>query len=86
VAGAEHARMGRISLGLPFDVWEDALFASRGYLPVDLTRDVVRASQALWAIPERADRLIAATAIVLECPLITRDAEIAKAANVQLVW
>ena len=39
----------------------------------------------LLAIPERADRLIAATARSLGLPLITRDQTIA-AAGVEVVW
>jgi len=37
-------------------------------------------------IPERGDRLIAATVVALDVPLITRDPEIAACANVALLW
>jgi predicted nucleic acid-binding protein len=37
-------------------------------------------------IPERGDRLIAATALELDYPLITRDPEIAAAAGLELIW
>lgn len=83
---AEQVRAGRVSLGSSFRDWESALFASGHYLPAELTREVVRASEELAAIPERGDRLIAATAAVLDCPLITRDPAIARAAAVDLVW
>jgi predicted nucleic acid-binding protein len=46
---------------------------------------VLRA-QALYSIPERGDRLIAATAAHMDLPLITRDPEIARAAGVELHW
>lgn len=39
-----------------------------------------------FTIPERGDRLIAATAVALDVPLITRDPEIAACANVTLLW
>jgi predicted nucleic acid-binding protein len=46
---------------------------------------VVKAEE-LYAIREQGDRLIAATAAVLDLPLVTRDPEIAKAAGVELLW
>lgn len=42
--------------------------------------------EALYAIPGRGDRLIAATAAELDGPLITRDPEIARVAAVDLIW
>ena len=47
---------------------------------------IVLRAHTLYAIPERGDRLIAATAAELDCPLITRDPEIARAAGVDLIW
>jgi hypothetical protein len=46
----------------------------------------VRTAHNLFAIPERGDRLIAATAVALDVPLITRDPEMAACANVALLW
>jgi PIN domain nuclease of toxin-antitoxin system len=46
----------------------------------------VRRSEELFAIPERGDRLIAATASELGVPLITRDPKIANAAGVEILW
>lgn len=81
----EAVRAGRI--GVPrFDGWLDGLLASGHFLAADLTVDVVRRAQTLYAIPERADRLIAATAAELDLPLVTRDPEIAKVAGLDLIW
>jgi hypothetical protein len=66
--------------------WEEALFSSGRYFPIDLTRDVVRTAERLYGIPERGDRLIAASAVELGAPLITRDPEITKAAGVTTIW
>jgi predicted nucleic acid-binding protein len=46
----------------------------------------VSRSHDLFAIPERGDRLIAATAMELGVPLVTRDPQIAKAADVDVIW
>lgn len=51
-----------------------------------LMDQVVRMSHQLFEIPERGDRLLAATAMALELPLMTRDPEIAACAGVALVW
>ncbi len=83
---AENARLGRVALEMGFLAWEEALFASGHFFPIDLTREIVRSAETLYEIPERGDRLIAATAVVLECPLITRDPQIAAAAGVEAVW
>ncbi|MGH9899403.1 MAG: type II toxin-antitoxin system VapC family toxin [Pyrinomonadaceae bacterium] len=37
-------------------------------------------------VPDMPDRIIAATALSLGLPLVTRDTEISKLANVNLVW
>jgi PIN domain nuclease of toxin-antitoxin system len=74
---AEAIRRG----GLRFDggflaVGARALLASGGFAAADLTAAVVLEAEGLYAIPERGDRLIAATAVHLECPLITRDSRL----------
>ncbi|HUF49770.1 MAG TPA: hypothetical protein VMN60_02995 [Longimicrobiales bacterium] len=61
-------------------------FELEGSLETNLTADVVLAAESLFDIPECTDRLIAATARALKLPLITRDATIAQAADVEAVW
>ncbi|HEX2091490.1 MAG TPA: type II toxin-antitoxin system VapC family toxin [Longimicrobiaceae bacterium] len=77
---------GRIPIAGSFTSWVDRLFSSRNFVPVDLTTEIVLRAEEFYAIPERGDRLIAATAAHLGYPLITRDPAIAKAAGVELVW
>jgi PIN domain nuclease of toxin-antitoxin system len=76
----------RVMLELPFEEWARAAFASGNYHEAQLTAEIVYAAQRLYSIQERGDRLIAATAIVLDLPLITRDPEIQGAAGVECVW
>lgn len=82
----ELVHLGRVQLPRPFEAWLDDLLGSNVYIPADLTADVVRQAQTLFAIPERGDRLIAATAVALDLPLMTRDGEIAACAHVARLW
>ncbi len=82
----ESIQKGNIRLAQPFSAWAHKLLASKHFVPVDLSWDVVRRAEELYSIPERGDRLIAATAAHLGLPLITRDPEIARAAGVEVVW
>lgn len=82
---SELVHLGRIELTLPFSAWLDCLERSESYLIADLTADVVRHANDLFAIAERGDRLIAATARSLDVPLMTRDENIG-ATGVELLW
>ncbi len=82
---SEAFRAGEIVLPGGFDGWSTMLTSSKGFVPVDLTLAIVTRSHALFAIPERGDRLIAATALEMGVPLITRDPEIA-APGLEVIW
>ncbi|HLM68063.1 MAG TPA: PIN domain-containing protein [Longimicrobium sp.] len=66
--------------------WGNRLFSSGRFFHVDLTWHIVQRAEELFGIPERGDRLIAATALELGYPLITRDPEIAAVAELELIW
>jgi PIN domain nuclease of toxin-antitoxin system len=84
---SEAVRSGRLSLVEPFDVFVDRLeLTPSRYQVVPLTAAIVRQSHGLFAISERGDRLIAATAAELGYPLITRDASIAAAVELKRLW
>ena len=82
----ELVHLGRVQLPRPFEEWLDDLLGSKVYIPADFTAHAVRSAQNLFAIPERGDRLIAATAVALGVPLMTRDGEIAAYAQVERLW
>lgn len=82
----EAARSGIVRLEHGAAVWAERLFSSGSFFPVDLTVDIALRAEDLYGIPERGDRLIAATAAHLGVPLMTRDPEIAKLAAVPVVW
>jgi PIN domain nuclease of toxin-antitoxin system len=76
----------RVTLSLEFEEWTRRAFASGKYHEAELTAEIIYVAQGLYAIEERGDRLIAATAVALELPLITRDPQIAAAAGVECLW
>ena len=69
-----------------FSRWARALLTSGGFAAADLTAAVVLEADGLYAIRERGDRLIAATAVHLECPLITRDPALARVPSLTTIW
>lgn len=78
---------GDVVLDEPFpDFVERLVLTPSRYQVVDLTPEVVVRAHELFAIPERGDRLIAATAAVLGYPLITRDPEIVAAIGGNHLW
>jgi len=81
----EASRAGLIELTGGVEVWVQALFSTASFFPVALTVDILLRAEELYAIPERGDRLIAATAALLSAPLITRDPEIERA-GVEVIW
>ncbi|MEX2270167.1 MAG: type II toxin-antitoxin system VapC family toxin [Vicinamibacterales bacterium] len=83
---SESARRGRVALAGGFGRWAERLFTNRQFMTIDLTLSIVLAAESLSGIPERADRLIAATALHLDCPLITQDPDIARVAAIRTIW
>lgn len=82
----EAVATGQVALHDGFDGWVDDMLSSGRFLAVDLTWEIIRRAERLRSIPERGDRLIAATAVHLGLPLITRDPAIAAAAGVEVIW
>jgi PIN domain nuclease of toxin-antitoxin system len=82
----EAVRSGRVTLPDPFVFWVSRLLHAGRFFAVDLSWDILEKAESLYAIPERGDRLIAATAAHLGYPLVTRDPEIASVAGVEVIW
>jgi PIN domain nuclease of toxin-antitoxin system len=83
---AEAARRGVIRCEGGFSRWAERLLSSGRFPAADLTSDVVLEAEALYTIPERGDRLIAATAAHLDVPLITNDQAIARVLSIRTIW
>jgi PIN domain nuclease of toxin-antitoxin system len=83
---SEAIRRGTVRCGPGFTRWSAQLLASGGFVAADLSLNVVLEAERLYGIPERGDRLIAATAAALGYPLITVDPQIARHAGVSTIW
>lgn len=83
---AEAIRRGVIRCEGGFSRWAGRLLASGGFLAADLTAAVVFEAESLYTVPERGDRLIAATAAHLGVPLITRDPALGRVPAIRTIW
>ena len=71
---------GRIDLDVPVDAWIGRFVARPGVEGVPLSLSAASRSYRLHHLDDRdpADRLLIATAIELDCPLVTYDERIAR--------
>jgi PIN domain nuclease of toxin-antitoxin system len=85
---AMKAEAKKLRFDRPYEVWiEEALTAdARIELVPLLPRMSVEAVRLSWDHPEPADRMIVASARVLEAPLITSDQTIHEARLVRCIW
>lgn len=83
---AEALRRGVIRCDGGFSRWAARLLSSGRFPVADMTADVVLEAESLYTIPERGDRLIAATAAHLDVPLITNDPAIARVPTLRTIW
>ena len=83
---SEAMRRGAFPGAAGFSRWMEAVVASTGFAAADLTADVVLEAETIHLVPERGDRLIAATALHLGCPLITRDPVFTRVPGLTTIW
>lgn len=83
---SEAMRRGFFEPTYTFEAWARRLLSSGAFIAADLGTDVLYEAEALYAIPERGDRLIAATALHLDCPLITKDPAIKALRGLETIW
>lgn len=55
-------------------------------IPIDLNIAAAMSQIKREIVPDMPDRIIAATALSLNLPLVTRDSKIQQAANIQTIW
>jgi PIN domain nuclease of toxin-antitoxin system len=83
---AEAIRRGLIRCDGGFSRWSERLLASGRFVAADLTPAIVLRGEGLYAVPERGDRLIAATASYFECPLISKDPAMERLPGLTTIW
>jgi PIN domain nuclease of toxin-antitoxin system len=71
---------GRVELDIPVEAWVNRFLERPGIEPVPLVHSAASRSYWLHHLEHRdpADRLLIATAIELDCPLVTYDERIAR--------
>jgi PIN domain nuclease of toxin-antitoxin system len=79
-------RTGRIELGRPVRAFFDDLFSNPAYQALDLTPDQVYGAAETFSTSDPFDALIAAAAMSLDLPLLTRDAALQASASLRTVW
>lgn len=83
----EAIRRGTFALGEPLDALVERFESTPSrYHVVPFTAAMAVRAHDLYEIPERGDRLIAATALELGYPLVTRDPEIIAAIGGEHLW
>jgi len=80
------SRTSRIDLGRPLRSFFDDLFSNPAYQPLDLTPEQVFLAAESFPAGDPFDALIAAAAMSLEIPLLTRDAKLQASDAVRTVW
>ena len=82
----EAVRRGDLRVAMPVADWIDGLFSTGSFQFAGLTREVIEAGEGLYEIPERGDRLIAATGVAMDLPLISRDPAISRVPVLDVLW
>jgi len=77
---------GVISLRPSFAQWWDALASTPNYSIQPLDLEVIKAAYGMTILTDPSDRLIVATALALDLPLITGDSPITESRLVRIVW
>lgn len=82
------SKRGRLSFRMPTDVWVERCerLPFLRFIPIDnvIARTAVNLPEPFHADP--ADRIIAATALTVGCPLITKDAKIRACPGIRTIW
>lgn len=77
---------GRLKSAQPFSLWLEALESAPGLTVEPLLLADVVCARGLVSLIDPFDRLVAATALRLECALLTADARVTESGLVPVVW
>jgi len=73
-------------VGISFNELLEKIDCSGNFDLMALDREVLKMVDKLKGLYELHDRIIVATAKLLECPLITKDSRITEAEVVEVIW
>lgn len=78
----------KLKLSQSLDAWLNQIKLIPDLTIIYLTADIAVASVTLpdFTYPDPADRIIAATALTLNCPLITKDQKLHAYPRLQCIW
>jgi PIN domain nuclease of toxin-antitoxin system len=76
----------RVKVSTRFDHWVRDLDRSQFFLIYPLTPQVLLRAFEIPQVPDIFDRLIAATALDLDLPLVTEDQKIIDSRCVEILW
>jgi PIN domain nuclease of toxin-antitoxin system len=81
-------KRGRLRLSLPVEDWIARNEASSllQFVPVDNAVAIRSVNLPAPLHPDPADRIIAATALLLGCPLVTKDNKLRDFASLRTIW
>ncbi|MBP9890660.1 MAG: type II toxin-antitoxin system VapC family toxin [Planctomycetes bacterium] len=81
-------RLGRVQLQRPVLEWLHAILDLDDYALANLTPEVadVGAAISTKTLADPADRMVVATAMLNQCPLVTADGSIHDSGLVQCIW
>lgn len=80
------AKRGRLNISIPCETWLNGICRSPKIRIQEITPDIALKSVDLAMHKDPADRLIVATALCRNLPLITADSKIRDSGLVQTVW
>ncbi|HQR45228.1 MAG TPA: type II toxin-antitoxin system VapC family toxin [Thermoanaerobaculia bacterium] len=80
------ARAGRLGEDRPIRTYFNDLFSNPAYQPLDLTPEQVYLAAENFPAGDPFDALIAAAAMSLDLPLLTRDARLQASPEIRTVW
>jgi PIN domain nuclease of toxin-antitoxin system len=78
-------KVGRISLQEEYGIWAENLILHRGFDLAGFSIEIA-AEAYYYPFPDPFDGVIAATAKVMDLPLITKDWEISESQLVEIYW
>lgn len=79
-------KRGEVQFKDGFERWADALLKKSGFLVAEMSRSIISRAVGLGMNSDPFDKIVVATAIELDLPLVTKDAAITESNLVEVYW